>query len=63
MTPHHETPGHKATFWSTVTAAVHGGWGPTLRLLSIFALLALLVAGTSALTGGNEIEMLRGLLA
>lgn len=55
MTPQHEMPGLKAGFWSTVTAAIIGGWGTTVRLLIVFTLLALLVSGVLIATDGNVI--------
>jgi len=54
----------KAGMWSTITEAVQAGWGPTARLLAVFALLGLLVVGIAVVAGDSGIATgIRALLA
>ncbi len=48
--------------WATVGTAVQSGWGPTLRLLSVFALAGILLGGIGVATGADELFDLFGRL-
>lgn len=50
----------RAGLWSTVHAAVQGGWPHTLRLLSVIAVLGLM-AGIGAELGGAS-ELVRAIV-
>ena len=54
----------KPGIWSTVTAAVQAGWGPTGRLLTVLAVLGVLLIGVTAAAGDSDIMvMLRAFFA
>lgn len=62
--------GRRAGMWSTITAAVQAGWGATVRLLTVLAVLGVLLIVTTATatataTAGDSdiVVMLRTLLA
>lgn len=54
----------KAGMWSTITAAVQAGWGPTGRLLTVLAVLGFLLIGVTVAAGDSDmVVVLRALLA
>lgn len=56
-------PRSKAGMWSTVTAAVEGGWGSTVRLLTLLIPLGALVLGLAVATGESDlVGLLRALV-
>lgn len=53
----------KAGMWSTITAAVQAGWGPTGRLLTVLAVLGALLIGVTVAAGDSDmVVILRALL-
>jgi len=49
--------------WSTITAAVQAGWGPTARLLTVLAVLGFFLVGVAVAAGDSDmVVMLRLLL-
>lgn len=49
----------RAGLWSTVTAAVQGGWGQTVRLILILVVLGGGFAVPAAAGGGGLMSVLR----
>ena len=56
--------GGQTGMWSTITAAVQAGWGPTGRLVSVLAVLGMVLIGVTAAAGDSApAVLLRALLA
>ena len=51
-------PLRKASVWSTISAAVQAGWGPTGRLLTIIALVGLFALGFTLVAKDSETTLL-----
>ncbi|GAB2709223.1 hypothetical protein BKA24_002542 [Microbacterium marinum] len=56
-TPNPKKAETKAGMWSTITAAVEGGWGATGRLVVILAVVAAAIVAVILVSGGGAVMM------
>lgn len=62
-TPVPKKPERKAGMWTTISSAVDGGWGSTVRLVVIFAMITVAVVSVALVTGDSTvISTVRGFL-